>query len=239
MFRFHYDFVKRHYGLKAQLLFTDTDSLMYEIESERNPTDFFFRPENRDQFDFSNYPEKHRCRDTTNKMMIGLFKDEANGSPIVEFAGLRPKMYSYLTLVDIAAGKVAEKFRAKGIQMAASRVLQHRDFVAQLDRPAENYLINRRIGANNHQIHTNETDIRGLCAFDDKRFLCPDGISTLAFGHRRADPHILIEREIGPDRDIFLSQPKRRRRIPRPSLPSSSHPPVHLRTTSYISSFLH
>lgn len=32
MFQFHYDFVKSTYGDKASLLFTDTDSLCYEIQ---------------------------------------------------------------------------------------------------------------------------------------------------------------------------------------------------------------
>jgi hypothetical protein len=41
MYQFHYDTIKSMYGPKAELLFTDTDSLMYEIETEDVYEDFF------------------------------------------------------------------------------------------------------------------------------------------------------------------------------------------------------
>ena len=34
MYEFHYIYIKNIYSINARLLFTDTDSLMYEIETE-------------------------------------------------------------------------------------------------------------------------------------------------------------------------------------------------------------
>ena len=93
MYDFHYNHVKKQYGNKAKLLFTDTDSLTYEIEAEDVYQDFWNKKE---MFDNSDYPSNHQFFDATNKKVIGKFKDEAAGIPITEFVGLRSKMYSYI-----------------------------------------------------------------------------------------------------------------------------------------------
>ena len=53
MARFHYEYILPKYGDKASLLFTDTDSLMYHIETENIYEDFWA---DRDRFDFAGYP---------------------------------------------------------------------------------------------------------------------------------------------------------------------------------------
>ena len=40
MYKFHYDYIKNKYGNNSRLLFTDTDSLMYEIKAEDVYEDF-------------------------------------------------------------------------------------------------------------------------------------------------------------------------------------------------------
>ena len=95
MYNFHYNYIKPKYGEMAKLLFTDTDSLVYEIE-----TDDFYKdisPDVREMFDTSNYPKNHPSGIETgvNKKVINMFKDEAGGKQIAEFVGLRAKLYSY------------------------------------------------------------------------------------------------------------------------------------------------
>ena len=50
MYDFHYNFVKKNFD--AELLFTDTDSLTYEIKSKDVYEEFY---KWKDLFDFSNY----------------------------------------------------------------------------------------------------------------------------------------------------------------------------------------
>ena len=48
--------------------------------------------------------------------VLGKMKDEAGGKSIIEFIGLRPKMYSFITAEDsLDATKIKEKHVAKGI----------------------------------------------------------------------------------------------------------------------------
>jgi len=95
MFDFHYNYIKEKYGHKAELPFTDTNSLLYQIE-----TDDFYKDilkDVRKRFDTSDYPEKHPSgiKSGVNKKVIGKFKDEAAGKQISHFVGLRAELYSY------------------------------------------------------------------------------------------------------------------------------------------------
>ena len=95
MFDFHYNYIRKKFKDKAELLFTDTDSLMYLIQTED-----FYQDINKDikrKFDTSDYREKHPSGIKTgiNKKVIGKFKDEVAGKQITHFVGLRPKLYSF------------------------------------------------------------------------------------------------------------------------------------------------
>ena len=94
MYDFHYNYIKEKYGKNAKLLFTDTDSVTYNIKTEDVYKDFWA---DKDKFDFSGYKETSDFYDLKNKKVIGKMKDETAGVPIVEFVGLRSKMYSYVT----------------------------------------------------------------------------------------------------------------------------------------------
>ena len=87
MYKFHYGTIKKLYGDKAKLLFTDTDSLMYKIETEDVYEDLL---QFRHQLDNHKYPDD-KFKFTENKQVIGKFKDETAGMPIKNFIGLKSK----------------------------------------------------------------------------------------------------------------------------------------------------
>ena len=71
MYNFHYNFIKKNFDV--QLLFTDTDSLTYEIKSKNVYKELF---KWKDLFDFSNYSIDSKFFDETNKNVIGKMKEE-------------------------------------------------------------------------------------------------------------------------------------------------------------------
>ena len=77
MYDFHYNYIKRKYEDKAKLLFTDTDSLMYEIEMKDFYEDISTNVKRR--FDTSSYPHNHPSDIPSgfNKKVLGMFKDKA------------------------------------------------------------------------------------------------------------------------------------------------------------------
>ena len=80
----------------AESLFTNTDSLTYEIKS-KNVYEQYFKW--KDLFDFSNYSKDSKFFNETNKKVIGKMKDEFDGVIIIEFVGLKSKMYSIKKLM--------------------------------------------------------------------------------------------------------------------------------------------
>ena len=178
MFDFHYQYIKPKYGNKAKLLFTDTDSFLYEIQTE----DFYkdISGDVRDRFDTSDYPKNHASGIPTgiNKKVLGMFKDEAAGKNIKEFVGLRAKLYSY----KMEEGK--ENKKCKGIKKAVvEKSIRHEDYKTCLETGKEQLRRQNIIRSYEHTLYTEEVNKVALSAADDKRYLLRDSFDTLAWGH--------------------------------------------------------
>ena len=176
MYDFHYNYIKQHYGSKAKLLFTDTDSLTYEIEAEDVYSDFW---KDKDLFDNSDYPESSPYFYKTNKKVIGKFKDEAAGVPVCEFVGLRSKMYSY-----IKDNQKGEQKTAKGIKKnIIKNNIKHINYKETLFNKKQMHHKMKTIRSQNHQLRSYEINKVSLSCYDDKRYILEDGIHTYAHGH--------------------------------------------------------
>ena len=150
------------------MLFTDTDSLTYEIKSEDVYEEFF---KHKHLFDFSNYPKDSKFFDHANKKVIGKMKNESEGKIIDEFVGSKSKMCSMLS----DDGK--ESNTAKGVNIAT-------EFNEFKDTLFNKKIIRhkmRLMQGKKHKMGTYEINKISLSVFDDKRFVLNNGIHTLAY----------------------------------------------------------
>ena len=176
MFNFHYTYIKKKYGNKAELLFTDTDSLMYQIKTK----DFYLDicPDVREKFDTSDYPLIHPSGIITgvNKKVIGMFKDEVAGKQITHFVGLRPKLYSFKIEED------REVRKCKGIKKnVVKKKLDFDDYVKCLFSGEKEMRSMKIIRSEKHDIYSKEVNKIALSNEDDKRIVLEDKMHTLAF----------------------------------------------------------
>ena len=204
MYDFHYNKWMKKFP-NSTLLFTDTDSLAYEVVDH----DLYAgMAEMKDEFDFSEYPKGHFLYSSENMKVVGKFKDECMGRLMLNFTGLRPKLYSldyerevYFDHDDsgneIEVPKptdtseariiVDNKNAAKGIQGTVAKRLTFDDYQRCLKTLLLKHVDIKRIGSDHHKIFTYNTEKIGLSAFDTKRWICDDGVHTSAFGHWRTN----------------------------------------------------
>ena len=179
MYDFHYNVMKKKYGSKIQLCLTDTDSFLYDIETEDAYLDM---TENMEIFDTSNYPKDHFLFNLENKKVLGKIKDETAGVPPLSLVGLRSKMYSF------KVSEETEKNTGKGIPRSALRKnLDHEQYRKCLFSQSLKYIQASTLRSEGHQIYTYHISKLGLSPFDDKRYIIHDGIRTLAYGHYHID----------------------------------------------------
>jgi hypothetical protein len=181
MYDFHYNVMKAKYGTNAQLLFTDTDSLCYHVECDDIYADI---GEMKEKFDLSDYPKDHFLHDTSNKKVVLKMKDESNGAPITEFVGIRAKCYSYL--ID---GDDEEHKRLKGIKKrVCQKDIRHENYkrciFGEKDEDKVQGVFMNTFRSVKHKVMTIQLFKTSLSAYDDKRFLMADGISSYAYGHK-------------------------------------------------------
>ena len=74
-------------------MFTDADSLMYEIKTEDVYEGF---SKNKEMFDLNNIWIKSKYYNYSNRLVVGKMKDETGGVAIKRFVRLKSEVYSLL-----------------------------------------------------------------------------------------------------------------------------------------------
>ena len=156
------------------LLFTDTDSLTYEIKTKNVCEDF---RNNKEMFDFSNYSTKSKYYDNSNKLVVGEMKDETASVCDWSFVELKPKMH--LNLVE---GNSEHK-KAKSVNKNVVATISHNEH--------KDVLLNKKclrhsmkwIHSKDQRIGTYEINKISLSYFDDKIVIQNNGCDVLALGY--------------------------------------------------------
>ena len=180
MYDFHYDYIKPKYGNRAKLLYGDTDSYMYEIQTE----DFYedISPDVEKLFDTSNYPKDHPSSIPTgcNKKVIGMFKDEAGGKQIRKFVGLRAKLYALKMDND------EEDKKCKGVKKnVVKKQITFDDYVNCLFTEKSQLRSMNVIRSHGHELFTETVNKVALDCNDDKRIILNDKINTHSIGYKK------------------------------------------------------
>ncbi|KAJ8913870.1 hypothetical protein NQ315_005667 [Exocentrus adspersus] len=165
IYDFHYD--------------TDTDSLIYEIRN-RDPYEII-RRDCHLRFDTSDYPANNGYNiPQVNKKVLGMMKDEFNGTPIELFVGLRSKMYT----VKRAGSSSNNIKKVKGIKKSVIKnVITLEDYLECVDNFKEKVITQNLIKSEKHQVYSMMQEKIALSPYDDKRYLTEGSYDTLPWGH--------------------------------------------------------
>ena len=139
---------------------------------------------NKDLYDFSEYPKTHFLYDETNKKRVGVMKDETKSYPIQEFIGIRPKMYSIKTYVEKG---MKEKSTSKGVKKCVASVdMRHEDYFKCLfgkTREEQKRKITQSLFKSiPHNVFTISQTKNSLVCYDNKCYAI-DNINSLSYGH--------------------------------------------------------
>ena len=173
LYRFHYEEMGPLFDKKARVMYRDTDSLFYEIETDDIYEDL---KQLKHVLDLSDYPKDHHLHSELNKKVPLKLSDQLNGDIVMEAVFLKPKAYSVKTLQKV-------KQSAKGVSKHVKKTLHHDKFKAVLKSKSPLRKLVTSIISDKHSVNITESNKIALSAFDDKRYYLSDGISSYAYGH--------------------------------------------------------
>ena len=166
VYRFHYEYMSNRFKNQCKILYTDTDSLLYEI---KHHDVYEIMKKDIHEFDTYNYPKDNifaMPRPQENNKKPGLMSDEVEGHIILEFVGLRAKLYS----IKIQGKKTVK--RGKGIiKSVLDKTITFEDYLRCLYEHCILFREQRHIRSRLHVLRTEKQNKIALSPNDDKRYL--------------------------------------------------------------------
>ena len=171
--------MKDQFGPRMEMLFTDTDSIGVELQSQDLCADL--RPL-MDILDTSSLPPDHELYDPRYARVQGRLKIEYGGYTIQRFAGITSKVYS-AELVHPSGEKVI--YKAKGVQRSAlRRSVSFEDYQRCIFESTPKVVTTHAIRTDGyHNLYTVRQEKLALSDFDCKRYMLPCGVLTLPYGY--------------------------------------------------------
>ena len=155
--------------------YVDTDSLLIYFQGDI----FQLIESNPWLFDCSNFSKDHKLYSTSNRRVTGLLKSETGNRIILEYVGLKSKMYSLLCEDGFT------KKACKGVNSSFALGLRHDVYKHCLFASATVKTECKQIAANaEHEVNTISVCKISLSAYDDKRYVFVNPMcNTRALGH--------------------------------------------------------
>ena len=173
MYDFWHKNLKKQYGEKIKLLYTDTDSLMIEVETE----DIYkVMHEHKEDHDLSEYQENSQYYNKENKRVIGKFQDEYKEKIINEGIFIRSKMYSYKEI----SGKEMDKAESVSRTIIA-KDLRHTLYKECIEKDEESRHKQICIRSHNHHMGVYKQNEKTLDPLGTKKWIAPNHIDTRVY----------------------------------------------------------
>ncbi len=174
MYKFHYQVVLKAYSpFAVKILCMDTDGILYSFR-DKDPRHLVHKfPQ---WFDTSNFDINHPCYDPTQAQELGRFKFVYSKKEILEYVGLKPKLYS------IQFNNDDGKKLAKGVPRRSMNLIMHEDYLMTLVNHSELHHSFYNFKSRLHKITTQLQRKVAMSPFDSKRYALPNMVNTLAYG---------------------------------------------------------
>lgn len=202
IYDFHYDYMKGTFREGCTILYTDTDSLIYELFEDPYEV---MRRDCHTRFDTSDYPKNNPYGiPQVNKKVLGMMKDENEGIPMTDYVGLRSKLYTVKNSNDEIDVKkrqwekeghdpeeiesMAQNYgitkKAKGIKKSiVKNNICFDDYIECLETWKHKIISQNLIRSKEHNVYSLTQEKIALSPHDDKRYLVSGTFETLPWDH--------------------------------------------------------